>query len=67
MEATKNPLIEFISEIVLKRELRNVYFSTLKSVRDYTLQYISSSIYISPDLPEPGQQLKASDPNCADM
>ena len=55
MEATQSPLIEFISEIVLKRELRNVYFSTLKSVRDYTLQYISSSIYISPDLPEAGQ------------
>ena len=67
METTTSPLIEFVSEIVLKRELRNVYFSTLKSVRDYTLQYISSSIYISPDLPDPGQAMKGSDPNCADM
>ena len=67
MESTSSPIIEFIQEVVLKRELRNVYFSTLKSVKDYTLKYISSSIYISPDQPEPGQEVRGSDPNCADM
>ena len=64
---TQSPQVEYLKEIILKRELRNIYFSTLKSVRDYTMKFISSSIYISPDQPAEGYEVKASDPECADM